>query len=201
MSPEQQPWVDPAAQQPYGQQPYGQQPYGQPYGQQPYGQPAPGWQQPAWQPEPSWQPQPPQTWPYGPGRPGQATAAAVLGIVTGSLTLIGGLVFLVAGLTGDGDVATWLLALGVPLGVVLLVGGIGLLSRRQVGLVLWTAVGAAVLLVVALLGGVLDHRGDSDAIDAMLGFTLFALPLPIVTASLSAQRTVREWVLAGHFGG
>ena len=189
-------------QQPYGQQPYGQQPYGQqPYAQQPYGGPAPGWQQPGWQPQPPWQPQQSQTWPHGPGRPGQATSAAVLGIVTGSLTVLGGLVFLVAGLTGDGDVATWLLALGVPLGVVLLVGGIGLLSRRQHGLVLWTAVGAAALLVVALLGGVLEHRGDPDEVDAMLGFTVFALPLPIVTAALTAQRTVREWVLAGHFQG
>ena len=80
----QQPYGQQAAQ-PYGQQPYGQQPYGQqaaqPYGQQPYGQ------------------QPLQPYgqgplnPYGatltgPQRPGPATGASVLGIVSGSLGII-----------------------------------------------------------------------------------------------------------------
>jgi hypothetical protein len=36
------------------------------------------------------------------------------------------LVFLLAGLSGDGDLATWLLALGLPIGIALLVGGTGL---------------------------------------------------------------------------
>ncbi|MBB3677407.1 hypothetical protein [Modestobacter versicolor] len=168
------------AQPQYAQPQYGQPPYGQPgYGYAPAY--APGW------------PQQPPVWPHGPGRPGLATASAVLGIVTGSLTVLGGLVFLVAGLTDDGDPSTWLLSLGVPVGVALLVGGIGLLGRRRAALVLWSAVAAAVLLLASLVAGLAWYSDDEDAVQALLGFTVFAWVLPVVTASLAAQRVVREW--------
>jgi hypothetical protein len=125
-----------------------------------------------------------------------ATASAVLGIVTGSLTLIGGLIFLIVSLDGDGDgdLATWLLALGLPIGIALLVGGIGLLNRRQADLVLWSAVAAAAVVLLAMVGGAVTLSGD-DA-DGVLGFCLFALPLPVVTACLAGQRVVRGWVAA-----
>jgi hypothetical protein len=174
----------------YGQPPYSQQP---PYGQPAY--PPPGYV-PGWAPQPQLQP---HAWPHGPRRPGTATAAAVLGIVTGSLTTIGGFGFLVGGLTGDGDLSTWLLSLGLPAGGLLLAGGIRLLGRRSAELVLWSAVAAAVLVVLALLGGIATLADDD--LDGVLGFTVFALPLPVVTAALAGQRTVRDWVTAGRFRG
>ena len=174
----------PYGQAPYGQAPYGQAPYGQPYGQQPYapswgpaGQ-APGWQQPG-------------VGPYGPGRPGLATASAVLAIVTGSLTALGGLLVLIAALTGDGDLPTWVLALGLPVGGVLLASGISLLGRRRADWVLWSSLAAVAVLVLALLGGALTL--DSDGAIGLLFFTVFASVLPIVTASLSSRSIVREW--------
>ena len=98
-----QPYEQPSyGQQPYGQQPYGQQPYGQqPYSQQPYGQ-QPYSQQPYGQQPYSQQPygqqalqpyaqalfNPYSAAPTGPRRPGSATGASVLGIVSGSLGII-----------------------------------------------------------------------------------------------------------------
>jgi hypothetical protein len=54
------------------------------------------------------------TWPYGPGRPRIATAAIVLGFVTGGLTALMSLVFLVAVASGDDDLPTTLLPWGCP---------------------------------------------------------------------------------------
>jgi hypothetical protein len=214
-------WQPPQGQPPYGQPPYGPHPYGQQpqgesqygqptypaphYGQQPY--PAPQYGQPQYAPAPYGQPsygppaygsgwpQPQRTWPHGPNRPGLATAAAVLAIVTGVLTVLGGLAFLLASLTEDGDLPTWLLALGLPCGVVLLVGGIRLLGRRSAPLVLWSAVAAAAVLVLALIGGMATlSRYD---VPSLVAFILFALPLPVVTAAFAAQRPVRGWVASG----
>jgi hypothetical protein len=116
-------------------------------------------------------------------------------VVTGSLTLLATLGLLVASLAGEGDLPTYLLLLGLPCGVCLLVGGIQLLGRRSAPLVLWSAVAVAAVLVVALLGGVATLP-DDDAV-GLAGFIVFALPLPVVTAALSGQRTVRDWVAAG----
>jgi hypothetical protein len=119
----------------------------------------------------------------------------VLAIVTGVLTVLGGLAFLLASLTEDGDLPTWLLALGLPCGVVLLVGGIRLLGRRSAPLVLWSAVAAAAVLVLALIGGMATlSRYD---VPSLVAFILFALPLPVVTAAFAAQRPVRGWVASG----
>jgi hypothetical protein len=184
---QQPPYGQPYGQAPYGQAPYDQSPYGQvPYGQ-PYGQPAYG--QPPYGPPPGW----PQSgvWPHGPGRPGLATATAVLAIVTGSLTVLGGLGMLVAALTGDDDLPTLLLALGLPVGGVLLAGGISLLGRRRADWVLWSAVAAVGVLLLALLSAVLTL--DSDGAIGVLFFTVFASVLPIVTAAFSSRDVVRRW--------
>jgi len=210
----QQPWgQQPWGQTPYGQasssqqqygqpiygqtygQPYGQTPYGQPYGQTPYGQGPYGQaygQVPGWGPGPGWQQ--PAVWPHGPGRPGLATASAVLAIVTGSLTVLGGLVMLLVGLTDDGDAATWVLSLGLPVGGVLLASGIWLLGRRRADWVLWSALAAVVVLVLAVLGAVLTL--DSDDAVGVLVLAVFASVLPIVTAALSSRSVVRQWVAA-----
>ena len=79
---EQQPYGQQAPQ-PYEQPSYGQQPYSQqPYGQQPYGQqvPQPPYAQALFNPY--------SAAPTGPRRPGPATGASVLGIVSGSLGII-----------------------------------------------------------------------------------------------------------------
>ena len=185
----------PPGPQPYGQPAYGQPPYGQPYGQPPYGPPygqAPYGRAPVWGAAPGW----PQSavWPHGPGRPGLATASAVLAIVTGSLTVLGGLVMLLVGLTDDGDAATWVLSLGLPVGGFLLAGGIALLGRRRADWVLWGAVAAVAVLVFAVLGAALTL--DSDDAVVVLVLAVFASVLPIVTASLSSQSVVRQWAAA-----
>ena len=84
----QQPYQQPYSQQPY-QQPYSQQPYQQPYSQQPYGQQPYGQQ--ALQPYAQALFDPYSAAPAGPRRPGPATGASVLGIVSGSLGIIIGL--------------------------------------------------------------------------------------------------------------
>lgn len=188
----QQPYGQPPfGQAPYGQAPYGQAPYGQQYGQPPYGQQygQPYGQVPAWGAGPGWQQ--PAVWPHGPGRPGPATTAAVLAIVTGSLTVLGGLVMLIAALTGDDELPTLVLALGLPVGGVLLAGGISLLGRRRADWVLWSAVAAVAVLLLALLSAAVTL--DSDGVVGVLVFTVPAAVLPVVTAAFSSRDVVRQW--------
>ena len=115
----------------------------------------------------------------------------MLGIVTGGATVLGGLLMLIAGLRGDGDLPTWLLSLGLPVGGVLLAGGIALLGRRRADWVLWASVAAVAVLVLALLGAAFTL--DSGDAVGVLAFVVPALVLPTVTAALSVQRVVREW--------
>jgi hypothetical protein len=63
--------------------------------QQQHGRP-PGYGPPPWA-------QAPTTWPHGPDRPRSATTAAVLGFVTGGLTALATLIFLVVVITGAVD--------------------------------------------------------------------------------------------------
>jgi len=118
----------------------------------------------------------------------------VLAIVTGSLTALGGLGMLLAALTGDDDLPTLVLALGLPVGGVLLASGIFLLGRRRADWVLWSAVAAIGVLVLALLSATLTL--DSDGALGVLFFTVFALPLPVVTAAFAARGVVRQWAAA-----
>jgi hypothetical protein len=135
------------------------------------------------------------TWPYGPGRPGVATAAIVLGFVTGGLTALGSLVFLYAVATGDADPATSVLVLGL-LCAAGLIGGAVVLSRQDSPTVLFAAAVATVtVLVLALLTGAATLDGD-----AMLGlgmFVAFALVLPVLTAVFARLPRVRGWAADG----
>ena len=140
----------PAAQ-PYGQQapsPYGQ-PATQPYGQptlQPYGQPAGPYG------------------PSGPQRPGAATGASVLGIVSGSLGIIAGFIYIaaisaiqaVASALGANGGLTILLSYVQAFGtfiaaVALLVGGIMFLKGKGYPVLLYGAFGQAALTLLNLL--------------------------------------------------
>ena len=149
------------------------------YGEQQYG-PPPGYG-------------PPQAWPYGPGRPGSATAAAVLGFVTGGLTIAFLLVRLVAVLAGQEDVATWLLLLlGVPCAVGLLTGAAELMRRRSTSVLFGSAVSAVAVLLVALVAGLAELAAD-DVVGLVI-FVVIALPLPVLTAVFAKVGTVTGWV-------
>jgi hypothetical protein len=140
-----------------------------------------------------WNPLPVRTWPYGPGRPPAATAAGVLGIAVGGLTTLAWPVVLDAMLTGGGDATILLvLVLGVPIAAGLIAGGVRLLRGRPRGLLLGSALATvALLLLVLLVGAALYPEGE--AILALAAWVVVALPLPVVTVILTAQRSVAGW--------
>jgi hypothetical protein len=170
----------------YGEQQYGPPPgYGPPQG---YG-PPPGYGYP-------YQPQP-QPWPYGPGRPGSATAAAVLGFVTGGLTIAVLLVMLVAVLGGQSDSATWvLLLLGVPCAAGLISGAAELMRRRTTGVLFGAAASSVAVLVLGLVVGLLEL--ETEDVIGLAVFVVLALPLPLLTAIFAKVGTVTGWVAAAY---
>ncbi len=214
----QQPHGQPGHGQPYGQQPHGQpgygQPYGQPgYGQQPYGQagygqpgygPPPGYGQPyGYGPPPGYgqpygygYPGPVPAWPAGPGRPGVATAAAVLGFVTGGLTALMTTGFLF-GLSSGDDEGVYLLTVltGLLCAAGLITGAVRLLSRKSSDVLFLSALAAAVSLVLIGVVGASTLYGD-DA-DFLVGFAATGFALPVVTAILARVRPTVGWATSG----
>jgi hypothetical protein len=131
------------------------------------------------------------TWPYGPGRPGVATAAIVLGFVTGGLTALASLGFLIAVASGDTDAPTTLLLLGLPCAGGLIAGAAQLMRRNSSTVLFGSAVAAITVLALALLAGAATLSGD-----AMFGLTLFVLfaaVLPVVTAVFARLPRVTGW--------
>lgn len=119
-----------------------------------------------------------------------ATAAGVLGIVTGGLTALVCVVWLLATVLGDGAGAVMLLA-GAPCAIGTITGGIRLLGGHRRGLLLGSALfSIAVLLLTLGIGGFAD---DSTGYFRVGFFVLVALPLPAVTAVLAAHKTVKGW--------
>ncbi|RBY88595.1 hypothetical protein [Blastococcus sp. TF02A-26] len=178
----------------YGQPGYGQVPaYGQPgYGQFPtYGQPGYG-QVPVYGAHP-WAATAP--WPHGPGRPGVATAAGVLGYVTGGLTLAGSLLFLIASI-GDGDASTWLLALGLPCAGVMIYGSAQVLARRPATPLFASALAAVGVLLLAALVGAATFD-DDDEVVGIVAFSLFAGVLPVITAVYARLPATLGWIRSG----
>jgi hypothetical protein len=142
-----------------------------------------------------WAP-PTATWPYGPGRPALGTAAAVLGYVTAGLTIVASVIFLVVGISGDGDPTVVVLLLGAPCAVGLIVGAGRLLRRRSARALFASAVAAvAVLLVALVVGAAVLATGDliGEAV-----FVVAALPLPVLTAVFARNTTVAGWLAAGR---
>ena len=181
-----QPYGQPAAQ-PYGQQapsPYGQQ-AAQPYGQpslQPYGQPA---------------------GPYGPPgsqRPGAATGASVLGIVSGSLGIILGFIY-IAALSALQAVASafgasgglylllrYVEAFGTFLvAVALLVSGIMFLKGKGYPVLLYGAFGQAALVMLGLISSLMNKYASTNGITylgpiiglGLAGFTIYLMFTPV----------------------
>jgi hypothetical protein len=170
-----------------------------PYGPPPAYGPPPGYGPPAYGPPPGYGsgvppwPVPPvqRPWPYGDGRPAMATAAGVLGIVTGGLTALACLMWLFGTISGDGSSAVMLIC-GIPCAVGTLTGGIRLLQGHRRGLLLGSAVLSVVVLLLTLAIGVLTSD-DSEQTVGVTVFVVLALALPVVTAALTAQRSVQGW--------
>jgi hypothetical protein len=143
-----------------------------------------------------WAPAPPPwafgtaAWPYGPGRPGLATAAGVLGYVTAGLTIVFSLVFLLVLLSGNGDATLAVLALGLPCAV----GAVQLMRRRSAQILFASAAASVAILMISLIVGVGFLTQDD-----LLGQAVFiavALPLPLLTAIFARARAVTGWLSA-----
>ncbi|HEY0125997.1 MAG TPA: hypothetical protein VGB58_02535 [Blastococcus sp.] len=189
----------------YGPPPgYAQPGYGQPvHGGPGYG-PPPGYgAMPPYGPPPGYGAMPPYgpgfaaslQWPYGPARPTAATAAAVLGHVTGGLTALVMLGILVAVLDGDDDPSTLLMLLGIPCAVAIVAGAAALLGRRTAELLFRAALASVAVLALVLVVGLATLDGDARV--GMLGTVVLALPLPVLTAVFARRPVVRGWVAAG----
>ena len=205
-----QPYGQPTPNPSYGQsaaQPYGQpaaQPYGQPAAQ-PYGQQAPSpYGQPAAQPygQPTLQPYGQPAGPYGPSgpqRPGAATGASVLGIVSGSLGIIAGFIYIaaisaiqaVASALGANGGLTILLSYVQAFGtfiaaVALLVGGIMFLKGKGYPVLLYGAFGQAALVMLGLISSLMNKYANTNGITylgpiiglGLAGFTIYLMFTP-----------------------
>ncbi|MGY2002293.1 hypothetical protein [Blastococcus sp. SYSU DS1024] len=160
-------WGPPPGQQPgqgYGQGPgYGQQPGGYPaapagYGQAPTGQ-----------------------------RPGQVTAAAVIGVVIGGLGTLGGLLTLFAiGAVFEVDALLGILALlSFAAAVVLLIGGIQVLRGQDPKLLLLGSYASIGLQLLYLLWSLVQEEGF--VFTGLLGFVLPILIVVLLRTGQSQQ--------------
>ncbi|MDO4717832.1 MAG: hypothetical protein Q4B08_09745, partial [Propionibacteriaceae bacterium] len=174
----QQPYATPPSAPSYGQQPYGTTGYGQqPYAQQPYGMaPVAGYGQP----------------PYGAAvtnqRPGYATAASVMAIVSGSIgiiaavfSLLGAVGLYALGISGISPLVFVLIILagtGLAMSIVMLIGGIQLLSKAKSRLLFITC---AIQVGLALLNFV----SDSYVSDYLRGSVTSSVGSGVLTTVLS----------------
>jgi hypothetical protein len=169
---------------------------------QPLHQPPQPWQQPGFPPAyqqwpaygPGWW-HPSLAWPDGPERPSAATTAAVLGFVTGGLTLLFSLPNLVMVTAGGAEASQHVLLLGVFTAAGLITGAVRLLGRKSPDILFGSAVGAVTVLLLAVIADALtiDRTGGLAGI---LMFVAMALPLPILTAIFAWRSVVRGWAAA-----
>ena len=136
-------------------------------------------------------------WPHGPGRPPQATTAAVLGFVAGGLSALFSLVLLGAVTSGDHDLATILLMVSAVLSAAGLITGAALLiTRSTTAPLFWAAAGAVALLAACLAVAIRTLDGD-DLLGLVL-FTVLALPMPILILVFTRLSRVTGWAAARH---
>ena len=160
--------------------------YGPPYAQvQGYGYPYPPT---LWAPEPL-------AWPDGPARPASATTAAVLGFVTGGLTILACLGFLMVVLAGQGDAPTRVLLLGLLSAAGSITGAVRLLGRRSPVVLFGSALASVGVLVLALIAGfvTIDRTGGTNG---LVIFIVLAAILPGLTAIFAWLPTARGWAAA-----
>jgi hypothetical protein len=155
--------------------------------------PGPGYGPPPQSGPPPWGWQPaPTTWPHGPDRPRSATVAAVLGFVTGGLSALVSLLFLLmAVIGGQDDPVSMLLILGLPCGAGLIFGAARLLSGDLPGPLFGWAIAAVGVLVVAALMALVAF--DAADLLAVAVFVVLALPLPVLTAVFAWRPDTRDW--------
>jgi hypothetical protein len=134
----------------------------------------------------------PPAWPAGPRRPGVATAASVLGFVTGGLTMLFSFGFLIAVLAGEDDVVTQTLLLGALSAAGLITGAVRLLGRRSPTVLFGSSLASVAVLLLALLAAAVTIDRTSG-LDGILMFVLFAMVLPVVTAVFAWLPVVRGW--------
>lgn len=156
--------------------------------------PPPGYGAGYWAPVPVAAP-----WPKGPGRPSQASSAAVLGFVAGGAAILWGLVGIVLLAGSDGGSSTWLgVVVGLPAGAALIYGAIRLLARTD----RWFLVGgAAALAVTVLLQAVVSAASSYGTASGQATLVVFLLPVPTVAAVLAALPLVGGWIAAGRGTG
>ncbi|MGY2127895.1 hypothetical protein [Blastococcus sp. SYSU DS0617] len=136
------------------------------------------------------------TWPAGPGRPGVATSAAVLGFVTAGLTALMTAGFLLGLAAGDDDAVYVLTVItGALCAAGLVTGAVRLLSRRSADLLFVSALAAlASLALIAVVGTSTLYADEADFI---LTFSFLGAPLPAVTAVLARNRATTGWASSG----
>jgi hypothetical protein len=134
------------------------------------------------------------TWPHGPDRPSQATAAAVLGFVAAGLTVIVNLFVLADIASGTGDVPQKMFLFGFASAAGLTVGGIRLLQGWSPAVLFGSALASIAILVIALLTGFATLY--SDEVAGLVVLVVLALPLPVLTAVFSWLPRVRGWAAA-----
>jgi hypothetical protein len=127
-----------------------------------------------------------------------ATAAVVLGFVTGGLTALFSLIFLVAVASGNEDAATALLLLGLPCAAGLIAGAAQLLQRRPPHLLFGSALAAVAVLLLTLVTGWATLGGNDRA--GLTMFLLLAAPLPVLTSVYARLHRVVGWAAAGWSG-
>jgi hypothetical protein len=119
----------------------------------------------------------------------------VLGFVTGGLTVLSCLGFLLTVLVGEDDAPTRVLLLGPVCAAGLITGGVRLLGRRSPVVLFGSALASVAVLVLALLVAVvtIDRSGG---VDGLAVFVLMAAILPVLTAIFAWLPTVRGWAAA-----
>jgi hypothetical protein len=121
-----------------------------------------------------------------------ATTAAVLGFVTGGLTVIGSLFLLALVLGGERDGATTTLVLGLPCAAGMIAGAVRLLGRNSPTLLSASACAAVVVLFLAL--AVAAGTPETSDVEDVVAFLLFvALPLLALTAVFSRLPATVGW--------
>lgn len=173
---------------PQGSSPQGQPSWGPPPGQQP----APGYGQ-QYPPQQYGQgygyPNAPAGYGQAPGgkRPGQVTAAAVIGVVIGGLGTLGGLLTLFAiGAVFEIDALLGILALlSFASAVVLLIGGIQVLRGQEPRLLLLGSYASIALQLLYLLWGLVQDEGF--VFTGLLGFVLPILIVVLLRTEQSRQ--------------
>lgn len=181
-----------ALQQPVAAPGYGPAGYGPPVWSGPAYPQAPAYGYPY--PPTPWAPEP-LAWPDGPARPASATAAAVLGFVTGGLTILNSLGFLIMVLVGEDDAPTRVLLLGPLCAAGVITGAVRLLGRRSPAVLFGSALASVGVLVLALVVGAvtIDRTGGTAGLAAFVGM---AGILPVLTAIFAWLPTVRGWARA-----